>query len=115
MEESTTELARDLMRVGDFDGARRIAEAEIERAGSDRDSTELWRLRFIRAQTLEAYGQVEGALSYLESLLPPLPTTSNPGLPLGCTAAPTRARWTGSGPRMGCLAKQKVWRGMQAS
>jgi tetratricopeptide (TPR) repeat protein len=59
------------MRVGDFDGARRIAEAEIERAWSDSDSTELWRLRFIRAQALGAHGHVEGALSYLESLPPP--------------------------------------------
>lgn len=67
-----SELARDLMRIGDLDGARKIAEEWIERAGSEGDSTERWRLRFIRARVLDAHGRVEEALSYLESLPPPL-------------------------------------------
>jgi hypothetical protein len=106
MEGATTDLARDLMRVGDFDGARRIAEAEIERAWSDSDSTERWRLRFIRAQALEAHGHVEGALSYLESLPAPPADDIESRAALGMY----RGAYSGSlgrFQRMGCLAKQK--------
>jgi tetratricopeptide (TPR) repeat protein len=63
--------ARDLMRVGDFGGARRIAEEQIECIGGDANTGELWSLRFIRAEVLEAHGYVEKALTYLESFAPP--------------------------------------------
>jgi len=59
------------MRLGDLDGASKIAEAEIQRASDRGNATELWRLRFVRAQVLEAHGHVEEALKYLESVAPP--------------------------------------------
>lgn len=71
MEEPRDEIARDLMRLGDVDGASKIAETEIQRAGDQGNSIELWRLRFIRAEVLEAHGRADEALKYIESLTPP--------------------------------------------
>jgi tetratricopeptide (TPR) repeat protein len=71
MEHSPSELARELMRIGDLDAASKIAEVEIQRRRGKDNTTELWRFRFIRAQELEARGHVEEALRYLESLQPP--------------------------------------------
>lgn len=68
---SPLDLARDLMRTGDLEGARKIAQAEIERAGVESDSPEVRSLRFIRAKALQVLGHVEEALGYLESLPPP--------------------------------------------
>jgi tetratricopeptide (TPR) repeat protein len=72
MEQTRDELARDLMRLGDLDGASKIAEEEIQRAGDQGNTTELWRFRFVRAQILEVHGRVDEALKYLESFAPPL-------------------------------------------
>ncbi len=70
-EQSAHELARGLMRLGDLDGASEIAEAEIQRLGDKGNTAELWRLRFIRSEVIDAHGDAEEALRYLESL--PLP------------------------------------------
>jgi tetratricopeptide (TPR) repeat protein len=59
------------MRLGDFDGARKIVEEQIERIGNSANTGEQWRLRFIRAEVLEAHGRVEEALRYLESFAAP--------------------------------------------
>ena len=59
------------MRLGDLEGARKIAEAKLEGLGNQNSAAEIWNLRFIRAQVLEAHGHVEEALSYLESFIPP--------------------------------------------
>ena len=59
------------MRVGDFVSARAIMEERIESIGNDANTGEVWSLRFIRAEVLEARGRVEEALEYLESLAPP--------------------------------------------
>jgi cob(I)alamin adenosyltransferase len=72
MKEARDEVARNLMRLGDLDGASEIAEAEIERVGDRGDTTAIWRLRFARAQVLEAHGHADEALKYLESLVLPL-------------------------------------------
>ena len=58
------------MRLGDFEGARRLAEAEIERHACQEVKPQIWDLRFIRADVLEARGRVEEALNYLESFAP---------------------------------------------
>jgi tetratricopeptide (TPR) repeat protein len=71
MEDSATKRARDLMRLGDFDGACGIVEEQIERIGNNANTGELWRLRFIRAEVLDAQGRVEEALKYLESFAAP--------------------------------------------
>jgi len=71
MGQSHDKLARDLMRLGDLYGASKIAEAGIQRVGDQGNTTELWRLRFVKAMVLEAHGHVEQALKYLESLTPP--------------------------------------------
>jgi tetratricopeptide (TPR) repeat protein len=70
-EKSRDKLARDLMRLGDLDGASKIVEAEIDRVGDQGNTTALWHFRFVRAQVEEARGHVEEALKYLESLPPP--------------------------------------------
>jgi len=62
--------ATDAMRRGDLRGARTIVDEAVE-AGSDSDPIQIWELRFIRARLLEAAGQVEGALNYLNSFSPP--------------------------------------------
>lgn len=59
------------MRLADLDGASKIAEAELQRLGNKANTTELWRLRFIRAEVINAHGDAGGALRYLESW--PLP------------------------------------------
>src|SRR5712671_5235228 len=71
MEQSPSELARVLIRVGDLNAASSIARAEIQRREDKGNTNELWHLRFIRAQVMEAHGHVEEALRYLESLAPP--------------------------------------------
>jgi len=70
-EQSVHEVAQGLMRLGDLDGASKVAEAELQRLGDGGDTTELWHLRFIRAQVIDAHGNAEAALRYLESQ--PLP------------------------------------------
>ena len=70
-EQSAHEAARGLMSLGDLDGASKIADAEIQRLGDKSNTTELWRLRFIRTDVIDAHGDTEGALRYLESLPPP--------------------------------------------
>jgi tetratricopeptide (TPR) repeat protein len=72
MEQSAPKAARDLMRLGDLDGAKRLAETKIQRLGDQDNTTEIWRLRFVRSQVLDAHGKVEEALKYLESLAPPV-------------------------------------------
>src|ERR1700733_2915763 len=71
MERTVADVASDLMRLGKIDEACKIVEEEIERIGKDHSTSELWRLRFVRAQSLETQGQVAEALRYLESLAPP--------------------------------------------
>jgi tetratricopeptide (TPR) repeat protein len=71
MEQGAVGRARDLMRLGDLEGAREIAEVELERLGSQDCCAEIWNFRFIRAQVLEAQGRAEEALSYLESFVSP--------------------------------------------
>jgi tetratricopeptide (TPR) repeat protein len=71
MEQSLIERARCLMRRGDIGEADSIVRDELRRIGDGVNGTEVWRLRFIRAQVMEARGQVEEALSYLESFEPP--------------------------------------------
>ena len=64
-EQSAHEVARGLMRLGDLDGASKIAEAEIQRLGDKSYTTELWRLRFIRAEVIDAHA----AISYYQRAL----------------------------------------------
>jgi tetratricopeptide (TPR) repeat protein len=71
MENFAAKRARDLMRVGDFDEACRIVEEQIECIGNDANAGDLWSLRFIRAEVLEAHGRVEEAIKYLESFASP--------------------------------------------
>jgi tetratricopeptide (TPR) repeat protein len=73
--QSAHEAARELLRLGDLNGASRIAEAEGRRLGDKGNTTELWRLRFIRAEVMDAHGDSVEALRYLESL--PLPDASD--------------------------------------
>lgn len=72
-EQSAHEVACGLLHVGDLNGASEIAEAKIQRLGDKSNTTELWRLRFIRTEAIDAHGDTEGALRYLESLPPPDP------------------------------------------
>ena len=74
-----SETARDLMRIGDLDGALKLAEAWIGRLGDAGDDAELWRLRFVRARVLDAEGRAEEALQYLESYCAPNPSDSESG------------------------------------
>src|SRR4030081_2525057 len=71
MKQTQDELAHELMRLGDLDGASKIAEEEIQRVGDQGNTTELWRFRFVRVQVLGARGHTDEALKYLESLTPP--------------------------------------------
>lgn len=70
MEESATSQARDFLRLGKVNEARSIVEAEIKRI-SDDSASEVWPMRFLRAQILALRGQSEEALQFLESLSPP--------------------------------------------
>jgi tetratricopeptide (TPR) repeat protein len=76
MPQSALELARCLLRLGDLDGANKVAEVEIQCIGDQSNTADLWRFRFIRAQVLDAHGHVDEALKYLESLTPPAPEDS---------------------------------------
>lgn len=67
MHESPSNLACDLLRLDDLDGANRIAEDQIERAGDQGNGTAMWRLRFVRAEVTRLRGSPEKALRYLES------------------------------------------------
>jgi tetratricopeptide (TPR) repeat protein len=71
MERTSTDVTRDLMRLGNVDEARKIAEEEIDRIGSEANTNETWRLRFIKAETSDTHGRIEEALQYLESFAPP--------------------------------------------
>jgi tetratricopeptide (TPR) repeat protein len=65
-EKIRSERARDLIRLGDIDGAWEAAKFGLaELAGQDNDS-EIWRLRFIRAQLLDIRGKTQEALAFLE-------------------------------------------------
>lgn len=71
MEDSAFGQARDLLRVGNLEGAQKIIDCGIERFESDANTFEVWRLRLIRAQILSLRGQTEEALQFLECLEPP--------------------------------------------
>lgn len=68
MEQPAVQRARDLMRIGNFTEAKRLAEEETERGPN---TSEVWTLRFVLAQVMDANGRTYEALSYLESLVPP--------------------------------------------
>lgn len=91
VEQPVEELARDLIRMGDLDGANKVVETEIERVGDKGNTAELWRLRVIRAQALEARGHVEEALKYLESLAPPSAEDIESRRPSSFVVAPSPA------------------------
>jgi len=55
MKQTQDELARELMRLGDLDGASKTAEEEIQRVGDQGNTVELWRFRFVRSQILEVH------------------------------------------------------------
>lgn len=67
MEQSTLMEAKRIRRIGNLEGALRIADAEIERIGEHSNSTDVWRFRFLRAGVLEDQGRFEEALCWLES------------------------------------------------
>jgi tetratricopeptide (TPR) repeat protein len=67
MDRSPAEYAVDLLRLDDLDGARRIAETEIERVADQGNGAHLWQLRFVRAEAMRLRGMPEEALKYLES------------------------------------------------
>ncbi|MFZ1085002.1 MAG: tetratricopeptide repeat protein [Terracidiphilus sp.] len=74
MKESIDKTTRDLIRLGDLDGADRIVKAEFERNDDLGPSAEVWGLRLCRADLLRLSGRVEEALEYLllkESAFPP--------------------------------------------
>jgi tetratricopeptide (TPR) repeat protein len=71
MEESATRQARELLRIGDMESARKVVDCGIEQFEDDVNTSELWRLRFMRAQILSLRGRSEEALQFLESLTPP--------------------------------------------
>ena len=74
MENSAVNLARDLLRLDNLDGASRIPEDELDRVEDQGNSAEVWRLRFVRAEIARLRGSAEEALKYLEdreSLHPP--------------------------------------------
>lgn len=71
MDESPEARSRVLLRLGDIDGASRLADGEIDRIADTGNTNGLWKIRFVRAEILALRGQVEGALTYLESLPPP--------------------------------------------
>src|SRR5689334_10118231 len=67
MNEFQSKRARDLLRLDDLEGANDIAEAGIERVADQGNDSELWRLRFVRAEVMRLRGKPEQALKYLES------------------------------------------------
>lgn len=74
MEKTPGQIACDLMRSDDLDGAHQIVEAEFDRNKDRGSSAEMWRLRVVRADLLRLRGQVEEAFGYLshcEILFPP--------------------------------------------
>jgi tetratricopeptide (TPR) repeat protein len=71
MNEPPDKIALDLLHLGHLDAASTIAEREIRLATGQKRTTELWRFHFIQAQVLEAHGQVEEALKYLDALRQP--------------------------------------------
>jgi len=73
MAEPAFKQALDMMRLGDLDGASKIAEAEIQRVENGGVSAGIWHYRLIRAKILGSRGRVEEALRYLESFASPGP------------------------------------------
>jgi tetratricopeptide (TPR) repeat protein len=65
------DLARERMRLGDLDGASKMAETEIQRIGSSGLAADFWQYHFIRAKILGSREGAERALKYFESLFPP--------------------------------------------
>ncbi len=67
MTQSAHKSARDLLRLGNSDGARRIVDAELKKCGDQGSSTVVWSLRFIRADLIRYAGHTDEALKYLHS------------------------------------------------
>lgn len=70
-EKPATVRALELLRLGDLDGAHRIAEDVIGRVADQGDAVDLWRARFIRTEIMSIRGHSEEALQYLDSLIAP--------------------------------------------
>jgi tetratricopeptide (TPR) repeat protein len=68
MRHDAVEQAQNLVRLGDFDGARGIAEEALEHIGDRGNATNICRLHFVRAQVMALRGCVEEAVIYLESV-----------------------------------------------
>lgn len=74
VKEPAYKTARDLIRLGDSEGARCIVDAELQRCQDQGFSAEVWGLRFSRADVLRLLGHTEEALAYLaskETVFPP--------------------------------------------
>lgn len=68
MERTPSQIATDLMRSDDWEGAHQIIEIELDRCEDRGNSPEIWRLRIVRADLLRLRGRVEDALDYLTRL-----------------------------------------------
>lgn len=67
MTESTQKTAQDLLRLGNSDGARRIVDTELKKCGDKGSSTDVWSLRFTRADLIRYAGHTDEALKYLHT------------------------------------------------
>lgn len=67
MNESSYKTARDLIRLADYGGASRIVDAELDRCEEKEASSEIWHLRFLRADLMGMLGHTDEALAYLDS------------------------------------------------
>jgi tetratricopeptide (TPR) repeat protein len=75
MTELSDNLARDLIRLDDLDGASRVVESGLERCEDQGNTREIWGLRLVRADLIRLRGQIEQAIEYLvckEAEFPPL-------------------------------------------
>jgi tetratricopeptide (TPR) repeat protein len=74
MNEPAHKTARELIRLGDLDGASRIVDSELQRCEDEGPSAEVWNLRCARADLTRLRGHTEEALAYLvakEKAFPP--------------------------------------------
>ncbi|MGD0095346.1 MAG: tetratricopeptide repeat protein [Terracidiphilus sp.] len=71
------ETARNLMRLWDYDGAILIVDRELDRCSDLGSSTDLWHLRFLRADLTRLRGHTEEALAYLAANEADFPPDSN--------------------------------------
>lgn len=60
------DVARNLLRLDDLDGADSIAEVEIGKVADQGSTLCLWQHRFVRAEIVRLRGKPEEALRYLE-------------------------------------------------